>query len=482
MLKQTLMKQIRIFLFYSILIGTVNSSAQTVPAVLDSLLDQTLDSMRNAMGAKSLSAAIEFPDTSIWSHANGISSASPAIFVDTDDAYLIGSVTKTLTSACILQLVQDGIMNLDDSLYQWTDTIQYINPNITIRQLLRHQSGIYDVLSNPACQPALLADQDSIWSAEDLISTFIAPPVFQPGATWSYSNTNYFLLGMIIERATGNPFYVEIRNRFLSALGLNTIAIKAFEPLNSPVAHVWMDLNNDQILEDAHSFYFNYLSLNSVAGAAGGYYSTPSDITKWMRRYMRGDLLSPALMTEAKTTVAASGVPGGTYGLGLMKKSFIGYQGYGHGGDLAYAASSWYFPALDISISVLMNDASKNSWTLVPVITALLRTYNNYIATTSVNENTIDAIQSIFFPNPFSDNLNLKVELNKRMKNVQVTLTNILGEIVSKSSFDELNIGNHTIEFKNIEAIPDGIYFAEISSDGDLLQTKMLIRSGNHTR
>lgn len=471
------MKYFRTILLFSLFFTSTNVHSQTVPFTLDSILDHTLDSMRSAMGAKSLSGAIQFPDTAVWAHADGISSASPATFVDTDDVYLIGSVTKTLTAACILQLVDDGIMNLDDSLYMWMDTIQHINPNITIRQLLRHQSGIYDVLGNPACQPALISDQDSIWSAEDLVNTFIGPPIFQPGANWSYSNTNYFLLGMIIERATGNPFHQEIRNRFLSALGLSSVAIKAFEPVNSPVAHVWMDLNNDQILEDAHNFYFNYLSLNSAAGAAGGYYSTPSDITKWMRTYMRGDLVSPALMAEAKTTVTSPGVPGGTYGLGLMKKPFLGIQAYGHGGDLAYAASSWYFPSIDISISVLMNDGSKNSWTLAPVIVALLRTYTNYIAsTTAINEIDNSVLGWSVYPNPVADKLNLTITLNKHAENIHVTLTNILGETIRTTSLSDIPPGQHILEFENIETISKGIYIATLYLNGTKISSEKIIK------
>lgn len=131
---------------------------QVVPAILDSILNKTLDSMQVVLNVKSLSAAMQFTDSSVWARASGISSVFPTVNVTTNDVYLIGSITKTITAACILQLTDQGILNLDDSLYMWLDTIQYINPNITIRQLLRHQSGIYDVLSNPACQPALIAN------------------------------------------------------------------------------------------------------------------------------------------------------------------------------------------------------------------------------------------------------------------------------------------------------------------------------------
>jgi D-alanyl-D-alanine carboxypeptidase len=471
------MKQVKsILLIISFLILSLSIHAQTIPHVLDSLLNKTLDSMRTVLNVKSLSAGIEFPNEAIWAHTKGISAVN--VNVTTDDVYLIGSVTKTLTSACILQLAEENVLNLDDSLYKWVDTIPYINPNITIRQLLRHQSGIYDVLSNPNCQPALLARQDSIWQPEDLINTFIQAPNFQAGTSWSYSNTNYFLLGMIIKRATGNYFYEEIRNRFFTPLGLATPAIPAFEPLNSPVAHVWLDINGDNITDDAHFFYINYLSLNSVAGAAGGYYATPSDISKWIRRYMRGDLLSANLMVEAKTTVNSPGLPGTTYGLGLMKKSFIGYDGYGHGGDLAYAASSWYFPAKDISISVFTNDSKNNSWTLAPVVSALLKIYNGWGTIASgVEENAENISFSLTtFPNPFDNQLSISFSLAKNTDKMEFILTNVLGEKIESKEILNAQKGQNWVQFDNLKNLPSGMYFVSAFANGNLLKIAKVVK------
>ena len=86
------------------------------PSVLTDLLDHTLDSMRTKLGAKGLGAAIYFPDNTTWAGASGISSVNPNVDITTDDAFLIGSVTKTITSACILQLVDEGLIALEDSL------------------------------------------------------------------------------------------------------------------------------------------------------------------------------------------------------------------------------------------------------------------------------------------------------------------------------------------------------------------------------
>lgn len=452
--------------------SVLKSHAQGIPYALDSMLSKSLDSMQMAMNIKSLSAAMQFPDTVVWARATGISSTVPPDSVTVDDAYLIGSVTKTMTSACILQLADQGLLNLDDSLYQWLDTIPYINPNITIRQLLRHESGIYDVLGNPACQPTLLSDQDSVWNALDLVNTFIAPPQFNPGAAWAYSNTNYFLLGAIIEVVTGNTFYDELRTRFFAPLNMTTIATPAHETLSSPVAHVWMDLNNDGITEDAHNFYFNYLSLNSAAGAAGGYYATPSDITRWMRTYMRGDLLSPAMMTQAQTTVAAPGLPSTTYGLGLMKKMFVGYQGYGHGGDLAYAASSWYFPARDLSITVFNNDAKFNSWTLVPVVSVLLKVYNNYLnSLTGIYDQELKPMSLTVSPNPFNDLLNVSFVAPEENRSYKLVLNTIEGKRILEQHHLSDGSPFQQLQLSGLSNISGGLYFLTLFVDNAPVKT-----------
>ncbi len=442
-------------------LSTRDATAQISPG-LDAELRYTLDSMRTVLGAKSLSAAIQTADGSIWAHADGISAAFPQTTVTPSDAYLIGSVTKTITSACILQLADEQILNLDDSLHEWLPTMPYIDNNITIRQLLNHTSGIFDVLSHPHNQDSLLADISRIWTPEELIDRFISPSLFQPGTSWSYSNTNYFLLSMIIREATGNPFYTELRNRFYSPLQLNSFAIPSFETLNSPVAHLWLDITGDGVLDDADSFYMNYLSLNSTAGAAGGYFSTPTDCTKWMRSYMRGDLLSAGMMAEAKTTVSAPSSQGGRYGLGLMKNQthFLGYEAYGHGGDLAYHASSWYFPQFDQSITVFTNDNNKNSWALLPVVRELLRTYIEN-QTADLKENEVENFQ--VSPVPFTDELAISWKKFSSDDELRFTLTDALGKIVTTRITDPLTKKQHAITFRNLESLPAGVYFVSIT-------------------
>jgi D-alanyl-D-alanine carboxypeptidase len=449
-------------------------AAQSVNKKLDSLLTFTLDSMRTVLNNKSLSASIELPNEAIWAAAKGISSSSPQVKVTPNSTYLIGSVTKTLTSACILQLADEKVLRLDDSLFMWVPSFQYINPNITIRQLLRHQSGIYDVLQNPKNQPALLANQDSIWAVADLIKTFIKPPTFDPGQGWEYSNTNYFLLGMIIEKATGQAFYKELRKRFFTPLNLKSVTIPAFESAPKNVAHVWLDITGDGITDDANAFYLGWTSLNATAGAAGGYYSTASDLAKWTRRYQRGDLVSAEKMNEAHVTVGGTGLPSGTkYGLGLMERKFAGLKAYGHGGDLSYSASAWYFPTKDISITVLNNDSKFNSWALAPVVTELLKTYiKNEALVTPTNDFVPSAVplEANLAPNPFAAQLAVSMRVPEGVSNVAFVFTNVLGSRLA-SIEKQSSQGEQTFLLDNLATLPSGLYLMSVLLDGKLVKT-----------
>ncbi|MCC6460483.1 MAG: serine hydrolase [Saprospiraceae bacterium] len=385
-----------------------------LPADLKTALDKTLDSMRTKLGNKSLSAAIAFPQYT-WARATGVNSVSPATQVTVQHAYLIGSVTKPITAACILQLVEEGKLSLDDSLYQYVDTIPNINPNITIRQLLQHRSGIFDVLYNPALNQAFALNPGKVWQAEDLLRLYNQPPNDPPGGAWDYSNPNFWLLGMVIERIEGKPFYTVYRERFFTPLELKSFAIPAFEPLPGPVAHAWIDLNGDGITDDAHTWYMGNKALNSAAGAAGGFFATPSDLANWMRRYLRGDLLSAALLNEAKNTFFALGAQGNQYGLGLMKNTLAGSLCYGHGGDLAYSASAWYFPDCDLAISVLNNDGTNqggqpkySSWTLLPVVAALYQAARPWCAALDAPEPAAASALEVW-PNPAQDRIHIRL-------------------------------------------------------------------------
>ncbi|MCC6413945.1 MAG: serine hydrolase [Saprospiraceae bacterium] len=459
-------------------LGFGKATAQTVPAGLDTLLTRALDSMHLVLQNKGMGAAVVLSDGTVWTGAAGISSEWPPVDVNTSHIFNIGSVNKTITAAAILQMVDDGLLALNDSLHSWLDTFQYINPNITIRQLLRHQSGIFDVIGAQDYQPVMAADQDSVWQLADVITTFIEPALFAPGAAFSYSNTNYMLLGLIIETVSGMPYHEDIRERFLGPLALTSFNIPPYEPYTEPVAHVWLDTTGDGVPDDAHDFFSNWDSWFSSAGPAGSYFSTPADVANWMHILMRGDLLSPAMMTSMKSTVTTP-FPGGTkYGLGIMERNILNQKAWGHGGDAGYSASVWYFPGKDISIAVLNNDGAKNSWTLIPTVSALLKSYEVYLAQSTTAKEPMPALfEGTTFPNPFVESFLVDAKLPEGASEIHFQLTDASGRQVSEKTF-AASVGEQRFVLNGLGELSPGTYFLSGILDGITLSgQKVLVKS-----
>jgi D-alanyl-D-alanine carboxypeptidase len=457
-------------------IGISQSVGQTViPRALDSAFNRILLLQRNALGVKSLSASVIMPGNATWAGAYGVSSLFPLDSVKPDYAYAIGSVTKTITGACILQLVDEGRLRLDDSLGKWLPAFPHTNPRITIRQLLLHQSGLYDVITNPAYNQASLAKPDSVWQLSNLLRDYMRPPLFAPGAGWSYSNTGYILLGLIIEKITGNSYRAEFKKRFFEPLGLKSLVITPYDPRPKPVAHVWIDLGGDGVTDDAHFLFSEWNALTTTAGPAGGYYATARELAIWNRAFIKGQFHSEQIMAQAKISIPTSSPA--RHGLGLMERSFVGLTGYGHGGDIAYASTSFHFPERDITITVMNNDQRRNSWALASVVQGLLRAYIEYTAASVSTTQPLSMEEAIISPNPFTHELSVSMELPSEVNVAQAVLINPLGQEVARRVLGRLPSGTQNIMIGQLDALPQGLYFLSLNLDGRPTRAVQVVRS-----
>ena len=126
----------------------------------------------------------------------------------------MGSITKTFVSVVVLQLVGEGRLRLDDSVEQWLPGLVPDGDAINVRQLLNHTSGIFNYTDDPDLFNELIADPFRTVTPEQLVAVATAhPPLFEPGTSWSYSNTNYILTGLIIEAVTGRGVQTELQQR-----------------------------------------------------------------------------------------------------------------------------------------------------------------------------------------------------------------------------------------------------------------------------
>ncbi|MEU5506777.1 serine hydrolase domain-containing protein [Streptomyces fungicidicus] len=272
-----------------------------------------------------------------------------------DAYYRIGSDTKTFTAVAALQLVGEGTLSLDDTVEQWLPGVVAGNGNdgsrITLRNLLQHTSGLANYTDIAFEDPAELtperfhAQRFRSQTPEEQVAVAMErapgwlPDADDPGAEtqWAYSNTNYVLLGMVIEKATGNPWAQEVHDRIIEPLGLRRTLIPDTSPyVPMPTAAGYTQFPGRDDLTDT--------TLAVGGGADGGIISTTRDMNTFLRALLGGRLLPPEQLEQMRTTVPAPGyaTDGRTrYGLGLAWRPAEGCEGgiWYHGGTSFGTAS-----------------------------------------------------------------------------------------------------------------------------------------------
>ncbi|MFS8354810.1 serine hydrolase domain-containing protein [Bacillus nitratireducens] len=268
-----------------------------------------------------------------WSYAAGVANLSSKKPMKTDFRFRIGSVTKTFTATVVLQLAEENRLNLDDSIEKWLPGViqgnGYDDKQITIRQLLNHTSGIAEYTRSKSFD---LMDTKKSYRAEELVKMGISmPPDFAPGKSWSYSNTGYVLLGILIETVTGNSYAEEIENRIIEPLELSN----TFLPGNSSVIpgtkHARGYIQLDGASEPKDVTYYN----PSMGSSAGDMISTADDLNKFFSYLLGGKLLKEQQLKQMLTTVPTGEAALGRYGLGIYETKLPnGVSIWGHGGSI----------------------------------------------------------------------------------------------------------------------------------------------------
>src|SRR5215217_4327982 len=215
-------------------------------ARIDEVLQAGLD-----RGLVGVALRVERGDEVVYDGAAGLASIEREVPATPEDRFRVASVTKTFAAVLILQMVDDGVLSLDDTVSEWLDDPVVARiPNvdrITIRQLLNHTSGVYNYFDedSPFWQDAYFgpgADWTRVWTPQELLAYADGSrhdPYFAPGEGSRYSNTGYVLLGLIIEKAGGQSFTEQLQARILDPLGLANTFIAATEPVPSGTVDVY---------------------------------------------------------------------------------------------------------------------------------------------------------------------------------------------------------------------------------------------------
>jgi D-alanyl-D-alanine carboxypeptidase len=339
---------------------------------LQQMLDSAVDSPETVFPGTAL--YVSQPELGTWAGAAGQGNIDPATPMRAEDTFRAGSIMKPFVAATILQLAEEGAFALDDPLpaVLARDVVARIGDadRITVRMLLNHTSGIAEFNDDEFEHVIVAADPHRVWEDEEFLDRAAArPPAFAPGKRWGYSNTNYTLLGLIIEEATGESWRAVVRDRVIDRLDLEHTSLP--EPgdlsIGSDAAHGYVPVNGE-----LHDF----TDIDpSVAGAAGGHalVTTTEDLARFLDALLAGQLFEqPETLDEMLTFVEAKeeGSPVGGYGLGIERYRFPGgLEVIGHAGSTGgYFAFVGHAPAKDLDIAMVITNSDYSPLVLMPAL------------------------------------------------------------------------------------------------------------------
>ncbi len=305
--------------------------------------------------------AAMIPGAAVLIDAPGVTFAGASGYADlanhtplrADDAFRVGSITKMFTATVILQLAEEGALGLDDRLADWLPEIAATLPygdQITLRQMLNHTAGLYDYTDDPLTLERVRADPYRHTDPHTIIAcvTEINEANFAPGEGWSYCNTGYILLGLIIEQITGGPVAEALRARIFEPVGMEDTYLDEEEWPRARLVRgylrysgQWVDVTDWNV---------------STAWTAGALVSSPPDLAAFVRALFGGDLFAGDATLAAMLDMDAS--QGAPYALGIMPMGPPG--SWGHGGSIwGYLAQLIYVPGDDLVVVALVNNSAR---------------------------------------------------------------------------------------------------------------------------
>ncbi|MGW7416910.1 serine hydrolase domain-containing protein [Streptomyces sp. NPDC054863] len=284
-----------------------------------------------------------------WTDTAGVGDLTTGRERHAQDRFRIGSITKTFTATVLLQLEAEGKLSLDDRVEKWLPGVVrghgHDGRKITLRQVLQHTSGIYSYTSDPEfvrqrMSVAFLENRYESLPVRRLVKVAMGhAPDFAPGTKWQYSNTNYLLAGMVVEKATGRSYESEIERRIIRPLKLRGTSAPHDETrLPQPSSRAYSKLSADP----AATKKYDVTELNpTLAGAAGAMVSSTADLNRFYRALLTGGLLPQQQLKEMKTTVPVSpDYPHIGYGLGIYEQKLsCGKAVWGHTGGIHGSAT-----------------------------------------------------------------------------------------------------------------------------------------------
>jgi D-alanyl-D-alanine carboxypeptidase len=349
-------------------------------SALARLLQARLDSLRTAQRLPGVSLALALPDGRTLAITSGFADTARRVPLRPTDRFLHGSVGKTYVSAIALQLVAHDSLDLEAPVSRYLGQLPWFRrlPNaqtITVRQLLTHTSGLVRYEFDPRVATVLRAEPLKAWTPAERLSYLLdATAPFAAGSGWEYSDTNYIVLGMILEQVTGRPYDTLLRTRLLAPLGL-TNTRPADRPDLADMANGYAGPKNELGGYDASLDAKGRLRINpQFEWTGGGVAGTTTDLARWGKLLYEGRAFDPALLPRLVDGVPARLGRDVRYGLGVMLRPTAIGESWGHGGFFpGYATELVYFPEARIAAAINVNTSDPYPRGLVTFVAEAVR-------------------------------------------------------------------------------------------------------------
>lgn len=401
--------------------------AQVTPYI-SGRLQFTLDSVCNKYQIKGTTAAVLIPGMGVWKGVNGSSKAG--VPITTDMLMGMGSNTKTFIAAVLLKMQEQHLLSLDDTIGKWIVGYPNISGKITIRQCLNHTSGLFDYMQNNAVNDSIFDRPNKTWTREEILN-LAKNPNAAPGGGWDYSNTNYIIAGIIIEKVLNKSPFTAIQDLILTPSNLSNTFNYGDEG-NKTKANPWsIAMNGNTLVDMTTTPYLN--NLFGLANTAGSLITSAEDNVQFWYKLWSKEIINAQSwqeMTQLKPIGSNDG-----YGLGIFmySRKMNGRTFYSHGGTFfGYINENMVDTTSGVTIAVLTNQDSVNNNGLLALVLRSLHKVTLNMPPVGITESAYQSNKVTLYPNPANDKITIKSSLNI----YSITFTDIAGRIVLNETLD----------------------------------------------
>lgn len=340
--------------FFAVAPASAASLSQTQPALpiseqraIEAAARTQLKAFGNGQPIPGVFIAIDMPGYAPYVKSVGFANLQARTPFRLADKFRIGSNTKTFVVTVLLQLADEHRLSLDDPISKFNLGVNVPNAGkITVRNLCEMRSGLFEAYNTQQFDKLDVTPQTHLTARQLVGWAAMHKPLFAPGAKYNYSNTNYLILGLIIEKLTHDTVGNQIRKRLLAPMGLNGTSFPQTAAMPTPFSHGYQPQGKDgwsDVTVDIPP---------SITWAAGAMVSTVPDMKRWVKSYVLGTMNSKAMQRERLRCLPTGAGKNLAFGLGIGCAN--GWYGY-TGGLPGYHTAAYYFPAKDITVIAFVN-------------------------------------------------------------------------------------------------------------------------------